>query len=96
MPTLNDALFITNKNVYVPDAAVAASLILSGGNLIIGGAGTAVKTQTAADASRTTPVGLWVAGDLWLSGNCSIGGAGQSCTSYLTVGGDLTLTGGKA
>ncbi len=96
VPTTDDALFITNKTVYVDSEAVAGSLVLSGGALIVAGSTATVTAQKPRDAARTAPVGLFVQSNLWLSGNCSVGGVQQSCVSYLTVGGDLTLTGTKA
>lgn len=96
VPSVSDAVFITNKTVYTDSVAEAGNLVLSSGALIVGGSTATVTTQKPKDALRKDPVGLFVQGNLWLSGNVSIGGAEQACTSYLTVGGDLTLTGTKA
>lgn len=93
VPTTADAVFITNRTVYIASEAAVGSLVLSEGSLIVAGSKSDVTTQTSRDTERALPVGLLAPGDVWLSGNCSIGGTDQSCLSYLTVGGDLTLTG---
>lgn len=96
VPTTGDAVHITNKTVYVDSVAEAGRLVVSGGALIVAGTKTTVTAQTPRDPARTEPVGLFVLEDLWLAGNASVGGVGQACESFLTVGGDLTLTGNKA
>ncbi|NLF23238.1 MAG: hypothetical protein GX590_08750, partial [Lentisphaerae bacterium] len=96
VPTTDDAVYLTNKTVYVDRVAEAGRLVLSGGALIVAGTKATVTAQTPRDPARTSPVGLFVLDDLWLGGNVSVGGVGQACASYLTVGGDLTLTGSKA
>ena len=96
VPTIGDAVHITNKTVHVDTVAEAGRLVLSGGALIVAGTKNKVAEQTPRYPARTEPVGLFVVEDLRLGGNASIGGVGQACESYLTVGGDLTLTGSKA